>query len=88
MRSKEFRWNDWNMAQATKHGCTLSEVESIIRGAHRGFPRKHGNGEWLVIGRGVGGRMVEVIYVLDADETIYVIHAMPLTARRRRRGRQ
>ena len=31
--------------------------------------------------------MLEVIYVLDEDDTMYVIHAMPLTMRRRRRSR-
>jgi hypothetical protein len=41
----------------------------------------------LVIGRGQGGRFVKVIYVLDRDGTAYVIHAMPLTTRRRRGGR-
>jgi hypothetical protein len=37
-----------------------------------------------VIGRGIGGRLIEVVYVLDEDGTAFVIHAMPLTTRRRR----
>jgi hypothetical protein len=43
--------------------------------------------KWLVIGRGIGGRLIRVIYLLDDDQTVFVIHAMPLTTRRRRRGR-
>jgi hypothetical protein len=41
---------------------------------------------WLVQDRGNGQRMVEVIFVKDAPPatTIYVIHAMPITTRRRR----
>jgi hypothetical protein len=87
MFSTEFRWNDWNYEQATKHHCTVAEIQSVVRNAGHGYPRKYGRGKWLVNGRGIGGRMIEVIYVLDADETVYVIHAMPLTTRRRRGGR-
>ena len=84
MPAGDFRWNEWNLDHATIHGCTISEIESIVRRAGRGFPRYIGNGKWLVQARGTGDRMVEVIYVLDSDDTIYVIHAMPLTTRRRR----
>jgi hypothetical protein len=86
-RDADFRWNDWNTEQATKHGCTIGEIQSIVRYAGRGFPKYVGNGKWLVYGRGTGDRMIEVIYVLDSDDTIFVIHAMPVTLRRRRRGR-
>lgn len=88
MAAGEFRWNEWNLEHATAHGCIVAEVESIVRNAGLGFPRKHGDGKWLVTGRGVGGRMVQVIYVLDDDQTTYVIHAMPLTTRRRRGRRR
>lgn len=42
-----------------------------------------------VEGRGIGDRMIAVIFIFDRvkqaeEETIYVIHAMPLTTRRRR----
>jgi len=40
--------------------------------------------KWLVIGRGTGDRIVKVIYLLDGDKAAFVIHAMPLTTRRRR----
>ena len=49
-----------------------------------GFPRKRDREKWLVIGRGIGGRLVEIVYLLDDDGTAFVIHAMPLTTRRRR----
>jgi hypothetical protein len=59
-------------------------VESVVRNAGRGFPRYAGDDKWLVYGRGTGGPMVEVIYIVDPDETLFVIHAMPVTLRRRR----
>jgi len=80
----EFRWNDWNLDHATQHGCTIEEIQMVVRNAGRGFPRKIGDDKQLVIGRGSGGRFIRVIFVLDADRTMYVIHAMPLTTRRRR----
>ena len=45
------------------------------------------DGKFLVCGRGTGDRMIEVIYVRDPSPavSIYVIYAMPLTLRRRRR---
>jgi hypothetical protein len=38
-------------------------------------------------GSGQGDRWVQVVYLIDDDGTIFVIHAMPLTSRRRRGGR-
>jgi uncharacterized DUF497 family protein len=80
----EFRWNDWNLDHATKHGCTIAEIESVVRRPGRGYPRKWGDEKWRVEGRGQGDRPMEVVYLIDPDDTIYVIHAMPLTTRRRR----
>jgi hypothetical protein len=42
----------------------------------------------MVQGRGQGGRMIQVINAIDDDGTIFIIHAMPLTTRRRRSGRR
>jgi len=80
----EFRWIEWNQEHATSHGCSIHEIESVIRNARRGFPRKIDRKKWLVVGRGTGVRMIETIYLLDDDGTAFVIHAMPLTTRRRR----
>jgi hypothetical protein len=83
----DFRWIAWNVEQVTKHGCTVEEIQSVVWNAGRGFPRKIA-GKWFVQGRGIGGRMIEVFYVMDEDDTTaFVIHAMPVTTRRRRGGR-
>jgi uncharacterized DUF497 family protein len=80
-----FRWNDWNLEHATRHGVSVAEIESVMNRAGHGWPRKAGHDKWRIEGRGQGGRPVRVIYLIDRDDTIYVIHAMPLTTRRRRR---
>ena len=56
MAAGDFRWNDWNCEHATGHGCTIPEIESVVRNRGRGFPRRIGDGKYLVQGRGVGGR--------------------------------
>lgn len=84
MSPSQFRWIDWNREHATRHGCTINEIESVVQSAPRGFPRKRDRQKWLVVGRGTGDRKVEVIFLLDDDGTAFVIHAMPLATRRRR----
>ena len=76
-----FRWNDWNVDHVAKHGVTPEEAELVVARTRPPYPEKTGDGKWLVRGRGVGDRFVQITYVLDADGTIYVIHARPLTDR-------
>ena len=85
-----FRWNDWNLEHATKHGCTVPEIEAVVRREVRNRRMKSMDGDkHYVEGRGIGDRMIAVIFIFDRvkqaeEETIYVIHAMPLTTQRRR----
>jgi uncharacterized DUF497 family protein len=84
---RSFRWNEWNLDHATRHGVSVIEAESIIGQGRRPWPHRTGGNKWMVEGRGQGDRPVRVVYLLDPDKTIYIIHAMPLTTRRRRRSR-
>ncbi len=81
---KRFRWNDWNLDHATRHGVSVGEVERVVLNARRPYPRRVDRDRWQVVGRGQGDRVIQVIFLVDPDGTIYVIHAMPLTTRRRR----
>jgi hypothetical protein len=83
----DFRWIPWNLDKIDLHGCGRHEVEHLVRNPGRGWPRKGLDGRFSVQGRGAGDRMIQVVYVLDRDGTAFVIHAMPLTTRRRRGGR-
>jgi uncharacterized DUF497 family protein len=82
----EFRWIEWNIEKADKHGCTIAEVENVVNHPLRGFPQRDGQRR-IVQGRGQGGRFVQVVYLIDPEGTLFVIHAMPLVSRRRRGGR-
>ena len=84
----EFRWNEWNLDHVTEHGIDPDEAESVVRNAAPPFPLHREDDKWLVWGRGVGGRFVQVVFVIDEDDSVYVIHARPLTEKEKRRHRR
>jgi hypothetical protein len=81
---RQFRWNQWNLDHATRQGVSVAEAERVVRNASRPYPRDMGDEKWLVEGRGQRDRFVRVIYVIGSDDRMFIIHAMPLTTRRRR----
>lgn len=84
----EFRWNDWNLDHIARHGVTPEEAEQVILHPRKPYPEHREDDKWLIWGRGKGGRLLQVIYLLEEDATIYVIHARPLTDREKRRYRK
>ena len=86
--SDEFRWNAWNLEHATSHGVSPLEAEMVVRSARAPYPEARGDNKWAVLGRGSSGRLIQVIYVVDAEETLYVIHARPLTDREKHKYRR
>lgn len=79
-----FRWNDWNVEHVGKHGVPAGEAELVVRHARSPYPRYREDGKWLVWGRGLGGRLLQVIFVIDDDDSIFIIHARPLTDKEKR----
>jgi uncharacterized DUF497 family protein len=84
----DFRWNEWNVEHLDSHRVTPEASESVIRNARSPYPTRIENDKWLVWGPGPGGHLLQVIFVLDADKTIFVIHARPLTDQEKRRYRR
>lgn len=84
----EFRWNDWNIEHVARHGVDPAEAEQVIVDARPPWPLVRDDEKWLVWGRGRGGRPLQVVFVLDDDDTVFVIHARPLTEREKRRFRR
>ena len=84
----EFRWNTWNLDHATAHGIAVEEIEMVGRAAQPPYPEEIGGEKFLIVGRGQGGRWVQIIFVVDEDGSLYVIHARPLTEREKRRTRR
>ncbi len=83
-----FRWNEWNVNHVQKHGVDPDEAEQVVRQARQPYPLWYAEGKWGVWGPGRGGRLLQVVYVLDDDGTVYVIHARPLNEREKQRYRR
>ena len=83
-----FRWNEWNLDHATRHGVTPAEAEAVVTAAKPPYPEQVGGGKYRVLARGAAGEFVQVLYVVDADGTLYIIHARPLTEQEKKRFRR
>lgn len=80
-----FRWNDWNIEKIAGHGVTPSEAEWVVQSATRPYPQRHNDGRWLARGRTEFGRLLQIVFLVEESDDIYVIHARPLTNREKRR---
>jgi uncharacterized DUF497 family protein len=83
-----FRWNDWNEDHISQHGVLPEEAERVVATCRSPFPRLIEDEKRLVWGRGLGGRLLQVVFIVDGDGTIFVIHARPLTDHEKRRYRR
>jgi uncharacterized DUF497 family protein len=72
----------------SRHGVTPEDAEDVVRSARVPFPLVQDNEKYLVWGPGTGGRLFQVVFVIDPDHTVFVIHARPLTDREKKRYRR
>jgi uncharacterized DUF497 family protein len=84
----DFRWITWNIRKVEGHGLTASEVEFVVNRARRPYPKPIGNEKWLIVGQTPDGRVIQVVYLVDAHDVFFVIHARPLTPKERRRRKR
>ena len=84
----DFRWNEWNTEHVGKHRDRPEDAEYVVRMARPPYPEERGDDKWRVWGQASDGHYLQVIFVLDPDESIYVIHARPLTDREKKRYRR
>lgn len=83
-----FRWNGWNEEHIAAHGVEPEEAEDVVLGARPPFPLGQADEKYLVWGSTTSGRLLQVVFVIDPDDTVFVIHARPLTEREKRRYRR
>jgi uncharacterized protein len=84
----EFRWNEWNLEHLNRHGVSPEEAEQVVRQAEPPYPQGRENEKLLVWGKGRGGRLLQVVYLLEEDDNVYVIHARPLAETEKKRFRR
>lgn len=87
--TKGCRWNEWNVAHIAKHGIAPGEAEYVIRHARPPYPGRAREDTYEVFGQSQWGAYLHVVYV-DRwnEETLYVIHARPMTESEKRRFRR
>jgi uncharacterized DUF497 family protein len=85
MRHYVFRWVQWNLDHATQHGVTVFECEQVVRS---GNYRQSDGGKFRAVGRGAGGRWLQVVFAITEDDEVFVIHARPLTDREKHHERR
>ncbi len=84
----EFRWIEWNIAKVVDHGIAPEEAENVVEGATDPYPQYRGDNKFLVWGATSTGRLVQVVFLIEEDDMVFVIHARPLTEKEKRRRRQ
>jgi uncharacterized DUF497 family protein len=86
--SYEFRWIEWNRDKVAQHNVEPEEAEFVVNHARRPYPMKVDDEKRLVLGQTGSGRYLQVVYLLDAEDAVFVIHARPLTDREKKRLRR
>jgi uncharacterized DUF497 family protein len=85
----EFRWNQWNeRATSSEHGVDPQEAEEVVRRARSPYPLASADETFLVWGQTAEGRFLQVVFVIDEEDSVFVIHARPLTDREKKRYRR
>lgn len=84
----DFRWNEWNIEHLGRHRVTPEAAEEVVEAARSPYPRKIGEDKLLVWGASEQGELLQVVFVLDEDGSVFVLHARPLTDREKRRYRR
>jgi uncharacterized DUF497 family protein len=84
----DFRWNEWNETHVSAHGVRPDEAEEVVRGARSPYPLASADEKFLVWGATADGRLLQVVFVLDEADSVFIIHARALTEREKKRYRR
>jgi uncharacterized DUF497 family protein len=84
----EFRWNQWNESHISAHGVEPEEAEEVVRRARPPYPLAHADEKFLVWGPTAEGKFLQVVFVVDEEDSVFIIHARPLTDREKKRYRR
>jgi len=83
-----FRWNEWNIEHIAEHGVSPEEAEWVVKHAKPPYPQLREEDKWRIVGRRHGERWLQVVFIIYPEDTVYVIHARPLTEREKKRERR
>lgn len=83
----KFRWHAWNIEHIAMHGISVPEAQFIVEHPRRPYPEMIGDGKRYIAGQTPDGTYAQVIYLLDPDGTVFVIHARLLNDSEKRKYR-
>ena len=69
-------------------GVSPDEAEYVADRAKAPYPEHIGDDKWMVRGQTAAGRYIQVIFILDPEDTLYIIHARGLNDREKRQLRR
>jgi uncharacterized DUF497 family protein len=84
----QFRWNKWNESHISEHGVEPEEAEEVVGGACPPYPLASADEKFLVWGATAEGRFLQVVFVMDEEDSVFIIHARPLTDKEKKRYRR
>ena len=84
----EFRWIEWNRDKIASHAVAEAEAEYMVEHARSPYPQWRDDDKLLVWGATPAGRLLQVVFLLDPDDTVFIIHARPLTSAEKRQHRR
>ena len=67
---KIFIWNRWNIAHISEHNVSQEEARFVAENAAGRFPQKVGPRKYLVRGRTLYRRALQVIFLVLADDEV------------------
>lgn len=64
------------------------EAEEVVRKARAPYPLASADEKFLVWGPTADGSLLQVVFVLDEDDSVFIIPARPLTDKEKKRYRK
>lgn len=84
----QFRWNEWNENHVSEHGVAPEEAEDVVCRARPPYPLASADEKFLVWGRTAEGKFLQVVFVVDEEDSVFIIHARLLTDKEKKRYRR
>ena len=73
---------------ADRHGVEPEDAQYVVRHCLRPWPKAVQLGKFEVFGQTRSGRYLHVVFITDPDDTVFIIHARPMTEPEKRRYRR
>lgn len=83
----DFKWIVWNLNKIALHNVSRTEAEFVVNRPMRGYPRRSGD-KRIAWGQTADGDYLQVVYLIEPDDRVFIIHARPLTEKEKRRARR